>query len=452
MLNEPASAHDDRPPLQTPAPPVAAEADQRIESIREMVGAVLAIDSEVVDDSDGGMIKDQSLLLMPGSRLLISFEGQLLIDSETAYEQLDKGMKALNLVPIFREKLAQPAAPLGSGGAIHLVHVLEGRVQPAPRSATINLVLLIATFFSVLLVGLNTAINEVAASDPAAAQTILENGFLELWRGLPYALSIMLILGGHELGHYFAARRHKVAVTLPYFLPLPFISLFGTLGAFIQLREPIRNRKVLMDIGASGPLVGLVIAIPILLIGLATSTVGEISTGGIFEGDSILYALAKFTVLGRFLPDGQQDVFVNQMAWAGWTGLFVTGLNLIPVGQLDGGHVLYALIGRQARRLFYPMLLGLAALTLFASSALWLLLILLFFFGRIHATPLDDITRLDQGRQRLALVTIVVFILVFVPAPLTQNSATNGLIMGAVMLSAAPALLTRLWQRLRSQA
>jgi membrane-associated protease RseP (regulator of RpoE activity) len=330
--------------------------------------------------------------------------------------------------------------------------VLEGRVQPAPRSATINLVLLIATFFSVLLVGLNTAINEVAASDPAAAQTILENGFLELWRGLPYALSIMLILGGHELGHYFAARRHKVAVTLPYFLPLPFISLFGTLGAFIQLREPIRNRKVLMDIGASGPLVGLVIAIPILLIGLATSTVGEISTGGIFEGDSILYALAKFTVLGRFLPDGQQDVFVNQMAWAGWTGLFVTGLNLIPVGQLDGGHVLYALIGRQARRLFYPMLLGLAALTLFASSALWLLLILLFFFGRIHATPLDDITRLDQGRQRLALVTIVVFILVFVPAPLTQNSATNGLIMGAVMLSAAPALLTRLWQRLRSQA
>jgi membrane-associated protease RseP (regulator of RpoE activity) len=452
MLNEPASTHDDRPALQAPAPSVAAEADQRIDSIREMVGAVLAIDSELVDDSDGGMIKDQSLLLMPGSRLLISFEGQLLIDSETAYEQLDKGMKAHNLIPIFREKLAQPSAPFGSGGAMHIVHVLEGRVQPAPRSATINLVLLIATFFSVLLVGLNTAINEVAASDPAAAQTILENGFLELWRGLPYALSIMLILGGHELGHYFAARRHKVAVTLPYFLPLPFISLFGTLGAFIQLREPIRNRKVLMDIGASGPLVGLVIAIPILLIGLATSTVGEISTGGIFEGDSILYALAKFTVLGRFLPDGQQDVFVNQMAWAGWTGLFVTGLNLIPVGQLDGGHVLYALIGRQARRLFYPMLLGLAALTLFASSALWLLLILLFFFGRIHATPLDDITRLDQGRQRLAFVTIVVFFLVFVPAPLTQNSATNGLIMGAVMLSAAPALLTRLWQRLRSQA
>ena len=176
----------------------------------------------------------------------------------------------------------------------------------------------------------------------------------ELWRGLPYTIAILLILGSHELGHYFAARHHKLAVTLPYFIPAPFISLIGTFGAFIQLREPMRNRKVLLDVGAAGPLTGLVFAIPILLIGLATSQVGPIQPGGMVEGNSLLYALAKIIVFGRFLPNGSVDVYVNQLAWAGWTGLLVTALNLIPIGQLDGGHILYSLIGERARMPVLP--------------------------------------------------------------------------------------------------
>ena len=151
------------------------------------------------------------------------------------------------------------------------------------------------------------------------------------------------------MGHYFAARHHKLAVTLPYFIPAPFISLIGTFGAFIQLREPMRNRKVLLDVGAAGPLAGLVFAVPILLIGLATSSVGPLQVGGMVEGNSMLYALAKMIIFGRILPNGAVDVYVNQLAWAGWTGLLVTGAEPDPdwaVGRRS--HPLFA--DRRARR------------------------------------------------------------------------------------------------------
>ena len=185
-------------------------------------------------------------------------------------------------------------------------------------------------------------------------------------------IRLLLILGAHELGHYFAARHHRLAVTLPYFIPAPPpFSIFGTFGAFIQLREPMRNRKMLLDVGAAGPLVGLIFAIRILLIGLSTAQVGPIVPGGDVEGNSLLYAFSKILIFGRFLPDGAQDVYLNQIALAGWTGLLVTALNLMPVGQLDGGHILYSLIGNTARKLYYPFLIGMAALTVFFSGA-WL--------------------------------------------------------------------------------
>ncbi|MBL8157735.1 MAG: site-2 protease family protein, partial [Anaerolineae bacterium] len=139
------------------------------------------------------------------------------------------------------------------------------------------------------------------------------------------------------------------------------LTIIGTMGAFIQLRQPMRNRKVLFDVGASGPLVGLLFAIPILFIGLSSAQLGQIIPGVpyLYEGDSLLYAFAKTLTFGRFVLDGAWDVMVtsSQLAWAGWTGLLVTALNLIPIGQLDGGHILYALIGERARRLYYPILL-----------------------------------------------------------------------------------------------
>jgi membrane-associated protease RseP (regulator of RpoE activity) len=149
------------------------------------------------------------------------------------------------------------------------------------------------------------------------------------------------------------------------------------------------------------------------------SEVALITSGGLREGNSLLYALLKIVALGQFYPTQTQDVIINQMAFAGWLGLFVTALNLIPVGQLDGGHVLYSLFGPQAKRIYYPVLVGMVILALF--SQMWLIwVIILMLIGRLYAPPLDDITPLDPRRRVMALVTLAIFVLVFVPIPFQQ--------------------------------
>ena len=329
------------------------------------------------------------------------FTGTLLMDSEQAYDLLDTRLKLYGQLPLFRER---------DDGQV--IQVVAGRFDPRPRPWWPNAVLLVLTILSLLYTGAGIALGEALIGDP-------NRQLRELWRGWPYALSLVLILGAHELGHYFAARRHKIPVTLPYFIPLPF-GFFGTLGAFIQLRAPIRNRKMLLDVGAAGPLAGMVFAVPILLLGLATAEVQRLPTDHAFilEGNSLLYAMAKTVTFGRFLPDGRVDVLLNQLAQAGWTGLFVTGLNLIPVGQLDGGHVVYTLFGDRARRLYLPAVLMMAALALTVSDAWFLWVALLLVFGRAYATPLDMLTPLDNRRRLIAIVALIVFVLVFVPNPL----------------------------------
>lgn len=411
MLNEPASRDDDRVSPELPEqPPVDSEQlhyENLIIEIRELVADVMDITAQMLPRSRGEL-PNEPMVVSPHSLYLVSFIGRLHVDSSVAYDLLDSQFKTRDLLPIFRE----------SENGDHLIFVLQGRYQPEPRSWIPNAVLLFITLLSVLLVGTEMAVNELAATNFREALRVSQNTLTELWRGLPYALSILAILGAHELGHYFTARRHNLAVTLPYFIPFPF-GLFGTFGAFIQLREPLRNRKALLDVGASGPLAGLIVTIPILFIGLATSQIGPINPGGIVEGNSVLYALAKVAVFGEFLPNSQVDVYVNQLAWAGWTGLFVTGLNLIPLGQLDGGHVMYALFGRRARLMFYPLIGVLALLTALSGGALIFILLLLILLGRTYAVPLDDISPIDKRRRRIAVFTLIVFALVFVPIPLT---------------------------------
>lgn len=410
MLNETASSIEDRPALR-PAARYAPEDTQRSE-LRDMVMSVLAIERETFED-ENKLPQESQLLVGQDNRLVATFEGRLLLDSEAAYDRLDALLEPSNQLPLFREIKGK-----------HVVYVVAGRVRPRPRPWWPNALLFIVTIFSVLLVGTEMAINELANGSAAAAQPYVDNLVLELWRGLPYTIAILLILGSHELGHYFAARHHKLAVTLPYFIPAPFISLIGTFGAFIQLREPMRNRKVLLDVGAAGPLTGLVFAVPILLIGLATSQVGPIQAGGMVEGNSLLYAFSKVLVFGRFLPDGAVDVYVNQLAWAGWTGLLVTALNLMPIGQLDGGHILYSLVGERARILFYPVI-GVMVLLVLTGSDAWLFwLILLFLFGRVYAAPLDMITPMDAKRKWIAVFGLIVFVLTFVPVPFTVATET----------------------------
>ena len=265
-----------------------------------------------------------------------------------------------------------------------------------------------------------------------------------LLRGWTFAVPMIAILLTHELGHYVQARRYGVDASLPYFLPMPW-SPIGTFGAVIVMRGRIRTRDALFDIGASGPLAGLAVAIPVLLYGLAHSKVEPIPLHGVDEGQSLLYLAAKRVVLGP-IPAGY-DVFLHPTALAGWAGLFMTMLNLLPIGQLDGGHVAYALLGpRQDRisRWLHRALLGLfvviAALRAHARWAMtpgWLaaregaldaMLWLVWFgiltyltWGERAAHPPTDDDRLSTGRKLLAVLTLALFPLLFMPTVLTAH-------------------------------
>ncbi|MFN2188400.1 MAG: site-2 protease family protein [Candidatus Promineifilaceae bacterium] len=336
----------------------------------------------------------------------LTFYGNFIQDLDSCFDELRTRFERSGFTPFIRsieEDVAIIAAPTV--------------FRPPPSDWRINLALVLLTIFSTLLVA---AAGEVAN----AAET--ELGIFELywlavrnlWLGIPYSASLMLILGAHELGHYFAARYHKVPVSLPYFLPFP-LPPFGTMGAAIRLKAPVKNKKALFDVGASGPFAGFIVAVPILLIGLAISSIEPLPDTYQLEGNSILYWLSKLMVTGQILPSQNKDIFLSQLAWAGWVGLFVTGLNLIPVGQLDGGHIAYTLFGQRARRFFIPVIVVLIALMIFTGTFMWgLWVLLLLVFGRVYAEPMDDVTPLDPRRRWLAILGLILFVLVFVPIPL----------------------------------
>jgi len=228
-------------------------------------------------------------------------------------------------------------------------------------------------------------------------------------------------------------RIHKAAVTLPYFIPMPFG--LGTMGAVILLRSPIKNRRQLFDIGVAGPLAGLAIAIPLLIIGLATSQVLSDEQARLLlnlrpgealsrEGNSILYLLLKLLVHGRILPGGGYDVLLNAIAFPAWFGLLITSLNLLPIGSLDGGHVTYSLFGRTQWRIarvawFIMIAAGIILAIVFGQGFnVWLLwAFLIQIFGMMHPPPLDDITPLDPKRRALGLFTMILFVMLIVPIP-----------------------------------
>ena len=369
-----------------PTPPaLEPQLYERVDALRRDVADLFAVSDTTLDYP----AKDH-----------IRFRGQFLRDPVDCFDELRRRFERHGYTPMTDHE---------ADGRVALVALPVVFAQHRPRWI-INLILLLLTVASTLYVG---------ASYGLEPMTQLS----DIWRGWPFALSILLILGAHEMGHYFAARRHNVPVTLPFFLPMPW-SYFGTLGAFIQLRGPVSNRRALFDVGAAGPLAGLVFAVPVLLDGLATSDLVTSVPGTTFEGNSLLYLLAKLAVFQRVLPGNGVDVLLNQVAWAGWVGLFVTGLNLLPVGQLDGGHVAYALFGDRSRRFLWPVIFGLALIVLLswlqgAPALTWgLWIFLLLTFGRVHARPLEDITPLDPRRRALALFTLALFFLCFVPLPL----------------------------------
>ncbi|MCB9419269.1 MAG: site-2 protease family protein [Ardenticatenaceae bacterium] len=370
--------------MEESSPPTTNLPLEEIEALRREIADLFMVYDTSLDQPEPGYVR---------------FRGRFLVDTAVYFDELRERFERHGFTPLIRQEEDRTALI-----ALPIVF------NPPASQWWINLVLFIATILSTLYVG---AMYETG--DPGLA-------LRSLWLGWKFSASLMLILGAHELGHYFAARYHKVPVSLPYFIPLPTsFSLIGTMGAFIRLKAPVKNRRALLDVGAAGPLAGMIFALPILWYGLATSPVGPLPTGGyMLEGNSILYALSKIVIFGRFLPANGIDVSLNQFAWAGWVGLLVTGLNLIPVGQLDGGHVAYVLFGKKARQFFWPVVLGLALLVIVTGTFMWAVWILLLtVFGRVHAEPLDDVTPLDSRRRWIAIFTLALFVLVFMPVPFT---------------------------------
>ncbi len=233
--------------------------------------------------------------------------------------------------------------------------------------------------------------------------------------GMVYSVTIMSILLAHEMGHYLMCRRHNIAATLPYFIPFPK-SLFGTFGAVIAMQQRIPNRKALFDVAVAGPLAGLVIAFPAILYGLQLSEVKEISTlqGSWSMGEPIIFQFIRHYIFGP-LPEGM-DVFLHPMAYAGWVGLFVTALNLLPIGQLDGGHIAYAMFGKKSRYVFAVAFVFFAICSFFFYGWIPMLILLAFLFYR-HPPTWDDITLLDSNRRMLGFFMLLIFILTFTPVP-----------------------------------
>ena len=240
--------------------------------------------------------------------------------------------------------------------------------------------------------------------------------------GLWYSVPILAILGSHELGHYFACRYYGVAASLPYFLPMPII-LTGTFGAFIRIRQPIPNKRELFDIGIAGPIAGFVIAVPVLFAGMYLSRVVEIPRdfqGELFWlGEPLLFKLAAWLTFGQ-VADGF-TVTMHPVAFAAWFGMLATALNLFPIGQLDGGHISYAVLGRKSSLVTLAMVVVLIGLAFWSLSwAVWagLTVLMLLAFGPHHPRTPDEDVPLDRTRKWLALFAVIMFILCFTPAPI----------------------------------
>ena len=241
-----------------------------------------------------------------------------------------------------------------------------------------------------------------------------------LLRGFWYSGTILAILGCHELGHYFACRYYGVDASLPYFLPVP-ISITGTLGAFIRIREPIPQKRMLFDIGIAGPIAGFLVAVPALFFGVAMSHVVKMPENfvGLELGEPLLFKAASWLFWGS-TPDGY-SLNLHPMAFAAWFGLLATALNLFPIGQLDGGHISYAVLGPRSTVVTFVMLGVAMVLTFFSASwIVWtgLLMVMLFMVGPRHPRVFDEEEPLDRARLVLALCAVVIFVLCFTPAPI----------------------------------
>ncbi len=321
----------------------------------------------------------------------IAFYGYLLYAAEDVFPLIRARFEEEGFTPMLRRDRG-----------LEVVIAVPGVVRPRPVNLTLNVVLFLATVGTTMWAG------SFLAAPPQSLADILNP--LRLLRGLPFALALLAILGIHELGHYFIARRHGVDVTPPYFIPVPFG--LGTFGAFIQLRSPVEDRRALFDVGLAGPVAGFVVALPLMTLGLALSEV-------VPRPPQALAAPLLVRWLGNIVqPHAANEALrLHPIAFAAYIGLWVTAMNLLPIGQLDGGHVAYSVLGvgfRYVAWLTLFVMLGMG-LTVWEGWLVWAAFVALT--GPNHPPPLNDITPLDRKRYFWFGIGVLIFAVTFLPRP-----------------------------------
>lgn len=272
-----------------------------------------------------------------------------------------------------------------------------------------NIILAVITIFTTMFAGAS-----MFGADVFSAPS-------SIFEGLPFTIAIMAVLGSHEMGHYLMAKRRGMKTTLPYFIPFP--TIIGTMGAVIRHKGPIPDRKSLFDVAVAGPLVGLVVSIVVTLIGLMLPAIEFSPEPGSMVIDLQLPLLFEF--LGWMV--GYNGEMLHPVAFAGWVGMFITLLNLLPTGQLDGGHAMRAMLGERAKHISSSMPIVLALVALYvtyfmdANASVWIFwsFFLLFFAAAGHPTPLDDLKKLDSGRMAVGVITFILGALCFTLVPFT---------------------------------
>lgn len=351
--------------------------DGTLNELRVRVSDIMSVDNAEVDPQERA----------------VSFSGKLRIEAEDAFEKLKARFQPLGYIPLLREN---------ESGEMQIVVAIKGTLQAVlAQRVWLNGLLFLATFLTTTLFGGMYAMTLSGQTQPML-ETILSYG-------LPFSITLLTILGVHELGHYVQARRHNLPVTLPFFIPVPFG--LGTFGAFIQMRGAVENKRALFDVGVGGPVAGLLVAIPLFIVGLLISSVSNspapLNRSLMIEG-----------LIAVFRPEATLNgILLNPVLLAARFGLIITAINLLPVGQLDGGHVAYGLLGRSAHHLARGalILLLVAGLTLSPTWLIWGVFVL--FGGLHHPPPLNDITGLNRPRQLAGVIASILFFLIVTPMP-----------------------------------
>lgn len=321
------------------------------------------------------------------------------------FESLRKSLSEKGYIPFLRYKQGE-----------HIIQIIL-KPKSKRRPVWINLALFIAVIFTTTLAGAIQWVGNYSGLEDFMKILAKSIEPFYLWNGFVYfSVPLLAILGIHEMGHYFTSKRHNLEASLPFFIPLPPPFILGTFGAIISTHEPIPNRKTLLDVGVSGPICGFLVAIPVCLVGLFLMQQNPISVPAEQGGIVIVFPLILQGLSNFFsIP---ADTVMHPTLFAGWVGLFLTSINLLPIGQLDGGHVARALFKEKQKYVSWVVIFTIIALSFFYTGWLFFAFIILFLIGTQHQPPLNEITPLETKRILIGILALIVFILCFAPIPM----------------------------------